>query len=226
MPDMHMKQFRVFETYGKEPETLSEVAEAMIAVVRQLLPLAGFSWSIHYDDRVPTTHSAPLNGERNWGGLGSGPRHLYPGFSGRIWLRFKEEPKAFSVSEALESALGHTGTGGSGSYSGPWEDLENKRYELYGMSSKFNLFIYSYDFRFYLSDFPLFERQTHDDIKEFELNEDKKQAWAKLSGERFVREKYGANLQYLWEDSQIAAEDTEFWEMHFGDAPFTKLPTF
>ena len=107
-------------------------------------PLTGIKWELYHNQSVSNSHSCPKNGVMNWSGNKSLPRS-YPGWNGRLWLRYGKDKfhsgNGFG-SDMVEGSLTYTGTGGFEHYNGPWNKGE----------------IYSWDYRFFDSDFPKLER--------------------------------------------------------------------
>lgn len=82
----------------------------------------GLAWDTVYFDCVSNSHCAPRGGVQNWTGREKGPRG-YPGFSGRVWMLLSNISHRFSPSDMLRNVFIHPGTGGFGTYNGPWTDL-------------------------------------------------------------------------------------------------------
>ena len=99
------------------------------------------------------------------------PRN-YPGFEGRVWIRFSS-PQVDGEgnfrtwgSDAFRRTLSHVGTGGGGAYSGPWEKISSAYYnalEITKNSYKRPL-ICSWDFRFFLDDWPTAAKHVEQQI--------------------------------------------------------------
>lgn len=119
-------------------------------------PFEELHYELRYYDHVSNSHSAPINGETNWGRKKEGIPTGYPGFKGRVWGY--DNSVGCSISEYCGAFYNkvkipglHTGSGGgSGEY--------------------------RYEFQFFLDDFPSFK-------KEFEERQLKKVAKANLSGD-------------------------------------------
>lgn len=156
------KQWLV-ETYG-EPETLEQLFELHKQVISSQLDrtnkLLGLAWSISYRERLSNTHYAPIHGETNWGCKPEKPSG-YPGFTGRVWIRMEHSPRngwVSWVSELFNKALSYPGTGGYGSYDGPWKAVSSAQYKMYGRQrdAEFpEVVCYSWDYRFFSADYPL-----------------------------------------------------------------------
>lgn len=83
--------------------------------------LVGLGLDVGWSDSVSNTHSCPHNGVTNWGGRVEGAPRGYPGWCGRIWVRYKREPQWGS--DPLCVVRVFSGTGGFGGYNGPWEKV-------------------------------------------------------------------------------------------------------
>jgi hypothetical protein len=123
----------IVDLYGKEPETLDELAECVIKVMNQRSDVLGFQWDMWYSKCVSNTHNSPIGKPTNWGCNDDLPRG-YPGWAGRVWFRIRDR-NSFG-SEVLANTLTYTGTGGYGGYHGPWENIGEALYELYLSSVK------------------------------------------------------------------------------------------
>lgn len=115
--------------------------------------LLGMCWDIGYSQKVSNTHSCPRNGVTNWSCVPEKPKG-YRGFHGRLWLRYADTMES-DARDALFNARIHTGTGGYGSYNGPWSAVTDMYYSKFkGVMCKApNINCYSWDFRFYIDDF-------------------------------------------------------------------------
>jgi hypothetical protein len=125
--------------------------------------LAGLALKLIWKDKVSNTHDAPRNGVTNWGGRTEGAPTGYPGWSGRIWVRYYPPVKSTFGHDPVRGARVFTGTGGFGHYDGPWQPAYSAWYEL-NKSRKRRAHngepqCYSYDVRIFADDFPelLFE---------------------------------------------------------------------
>lgn len=156
--------------YG-EPADLEQLFEWVMTVMNTGLPegvrIAGFSWNIVYSECVSNTHYCPVSGYTNFrqSRFDESGKPLaigYPGFKGRVWIRYN---KKFSESGAtiVKKSFTYPGTGGIGSYDGPWDYTANI---YYSNKEKLRLHyeftqpqLYGYNYRFFLSDFPLIEQK-------------------------------------------------------------------
>ena len=187
---------RVLNLYGKEPETMSEVAEAIILLAndnvksidreKQDLKLIGFKWELTYSNQVSNSHNCPILGITNWRHSDHPERPTsYPGFFGRLWVRYNQEPKSFG-SRPIDKTCLHTGTGGIGHYNGcPWKDAATKEIKVIP---------FSWDVKLFINDWPKIEEQ----IVMLKLVSDT---------ETFRRH------VYIWEDPETLATDLK---VHIG----------
>ena len=144
--------------FGKEPANLDELGEFCIKIIDSQLKdsrVLGFKWDIRYDSHVSNSHDCPIIGVTNWRREDDKPKG-YPGFSGRVWIRLSEEIDSFA-SDLFWKTFTHPGTGGFGSYSGPFTWISNCYFKRFGHGNSTypKPVIYSWDYRFFLPDFPL-----------------------------------------------------------------------
>lgn len=188
-----------------EPSTLDELAHTVIGLVnKKLLPgtsVTGFSWDIRYTQHVPNTHSAPVFGVENWRQYKDIPCG-YPGFTGRVWIRFSNCLSQSAHFDLMSTTLTYPGTGGGGSYSGPWTLISSKHFQLYGYArNRKDIYpepqLYSWDYRIYLNDWPELQKEI-----------EKAQIVFALSGN--THEKFILKHKFLWNDPVTEAADREF----------------
>jgi hypothetical protein len=201
----------ILRVFGRDPETLYELAECVIAVIESQPNqgwgekkrktaanhrVAGFAWDIRYSDRVSNSHSSPEGLPQNFIGKKDVP-DSYPGFTGRVWIRYADEPNSFG-SEPFEKTLTHTGTGGAGSYSGPWAAIASARWQTYGHKRGAGMYpeihCYSWDYRFYLADWPGINRWV-----------EKQRIWSELT-----EKPWQTNHKFSWTAPEVLSADTEF----------------
>lgn len=161
---------------GVDPATLDELFECIKAVmINSGTKLTGLAFDIRYAE-VSTSHDAPLLFDRSK--LKNYEFPLLPGFSGRVWARYDSKPENTWGSDPFSPTLSYTGTGGYGSYEGPWLGISKSIYHLYRMAGNSTkgpltlkcgnvpdsyLHFYSYDYRLFLDDFPEI-RKTIDEM--------------------------------------------------------------
>jgi len=164
----------ILQVYGREPETLDELARCVIHMigsqengdifdcknrsVEKMYKVLGFAWDMRYTNSVSNSHSSPEGYPQNF------TRNLnlpvgYPGWSGCVWVRYLEEYRSCG-STPFAKTLTHTGTGGSGSYDGPWKNIAEQQFNRYKSLQRIpkdaypKPKIYSWDYKFYDLDWP------------------------------------------------------------------------
>lgn len=204
----------ILKVYGREPETMDELARCVIHMIEsqengdvfdrkkrvepKFYKVLGFAWDIAYSSHVSNSHSSPEGYPQNWGrkeGLPTG----YPGWTGRVWIRYSEECRS-SGSSPFPKTLTHTGTGGFGGYNGPWEVISAQRFKRYSQLRRVpkdaypEIKCYSWDYRFYDLDWPELARWV-----------EKQMMWAELSGQPWQN-----RHRFEWTDPEILAADAAF----------------
>lgn len=183
---------KILKLYGHDPRSLDELAECTIKVINEKARVAGLAWEIRHGT-VSNTHSCPINGVENWGERHKDRPTGYPGWNGRVWIRYAEINKGFG-SDPFRETLTYPGTGGWGAYSGPWASLSSKWFNRFKFDRKKAYYpepqIYSWDYRFYDSDWPDLDYYNLFDM----INTGSK------------RNKH----YYIWEDEEIRNQDKEF----------------
>lgn len=200
------------EIYGHEPKTFDELAECVIAVANthknrtisrrgvltesEAAKVVGLSWNIQYSPQVSTSHSSPM--------VGKNDKDYAPGMLGRVWIRYASDYGYSFGSDPLRRTLTYTGTGGIGGYSGPFEPIMNARYKRYGHFNKSEhkfppVMAYSWDYRIYLSDWPLLEEFIG-----------AQETWCILKNKQF-----SFKHEFLWQDPDTLAADTAFMKAEF-----------
>lgn len=201
------------EIFGREPTTLDELAQCVIAVINEYQYITevkgklvktkkprvvGFAWDIRHSDEVSNTHSSPLNGVMNFRREENSPTG-YPGWIGRVWIRYSNDERYSFDSDPFGRTATYTGTGGYGGYRGPWEMLMASRYNRYGHDRSKEAYpeiaAYSWDYRFYDADWPL--------IAEFF---EKQRMWAVLNNQNMATPQH----RFSWEDPETKLADDEF----------------
>lgn len=204
--------------YGDEPATMDELGSAIIKVLNQFSEVrisgkkrtespkarcVGLSWDLRHSDLVSNSHSSPEGFSQNWRAEEHLPRG-YPGWSGRIWVRYAKEEGYTFGSDPFRRTLVHTGTGGYGGYNGPWESVMANRYQRYGHKRGADLFpdimAYSWDCRVFDADWPVI---TENIISEYE----KECMWATLNNKHTPP---APRHSFVWEDPETRAADDAF----------------
>lgn len=152
------------EIYGSEPTSPQKVFDCVLAVLQYNAAkdnnrVVGLTWDV-LPGKASNTHSAPHNGVQNFGRKAGKPES-YPGWSGRVWVRYENHGKRHTGSDLFWNTMTYTGTGGFGGYGGPWEWFGNfrtsaaKRLNIGPWEIKPpNENYYSWDYRFYDADWP------------------------------------------------------------------------
>lgn len=224
MAKIHPQKQRFIDLFGHDPESLDELAIAVVAItsIEVNKPdewrryagnnrTVGFAWEITHRESVSNSHHAPLDGHTNWGGSNKAAKGVtgYPGWEGRVWIRFAKEPG--DSSGAFRPTLTHPGTGGAGDYDGRWKTLSSKVYDLCRNRKNGYTWLrnqqlekkipstatYSWDFRFFDSDFPK--------IAETE-NYRKRLFWDLLKEAQSPQPTHS----FVWEDPETVKFDKEF----------------
>jgi hypothetical protein len=196
---------RWLEIVGAEPRDLDELAQGVIQVINsqpatrsgrgRRVQVAGLQWQINFG-QVSNSHDRPIQGISNWDCRVHGARCHYPGWHGRVWVRYTRPIDSFG-SDPWRSTLTWTGTGGFGGYDGPWSGIAGLWYRAAREIQKQypEPQIYSWDFRFFLQDWPLLERWVEAQRIE-----------AILRGQKPP----GLDHRFLWQDPEILALDDKF----------------
>jgi hypothetical protein len=159
---------RMVKQFG-EPQSLDELAQTVIQTIntyrdhsrahrpKTAARVVGFAWDIAYGE-VSNTHDCPIKGKTNWGRRDKDAPTSYPGWRGRVWIRYGDEHRNGFGSDPFGITLTYPGTGGWGSYSGPFQKISKARFARYGHRHNPEDYpepqIYSWDYRFYEDDWP------------------------------------------------------------------------
>jgi len=186
---MHPKKKYILDIFGHEPATLDELGDCVRAVINHSgLLCVGLQWDIRYSDTVSNTHDAPMSGIINFGNRDGKPTS-YPGWLGRVWVRYAKYPKSFG-SDPFRRTLTYTGTGGFGSYNGPWERIAKTYYQRHTLKKQKVDYaqpaIFSWDYRIFADDWPVL------------------MMWATLSNTK------NRTHRYHWVDLDVHNQDHEF----------------
>lgn len=197
-----------------EPRNLNELAQVVIDTINRNTVsdasdcrVVGFSWNIQHG-LVRTSHNHPIRHEKR--DTDPYSRSEY-GWSGRVWIRYSDELRHWG-SDGFASSLTYPGTGGGGSYDGPWTDISTAHYKKYARNIRNRkdhdeyvsakqypkICCYSWDYRFYDSDWPELAEMA-------EWN--KKRSWAILASKSHGPE---PRHHFIWEDEETKAADNLF----------------
>jgi hypothetical protein len=194
---MNLKQRNVlFKKYG-EPDSLDSLGYFVIKVINEKEIVTGFKWDVRFSPKVSNSHSCPIAGVSNFSGHKNLPTG-YPGFTGRVWIRYLKEPEHFA-SDTFSKTCTHTGTGGFGSYNGPFDEISHVFWERNRRPNKsscdfLSLSIYSWDYRFYIQDFPLIQKAIEEQ-KIVDILSNKTTSW---------------NHTFEWYDQEQLKADNEY----------------
>lgn len=145
---------------------LDKIAYSVIETTNNLLTdnkLIGFEWNIKYSDFVSNSHNAPKNGVTNFKCVSGKPTE-YPGFYGKVWFLTENmyNPEIPFINFPLTDT--HTGSGGFGYHQGTqWEDYVN--FNLKNNNGRSNILFpyrYSYEYYFFLDDFPKLSKRIEE----------------------------------------------------------------
>lgn len=194
----------ILKVFGKEPETLDELAECVIAVINsqpngksKKYHVVGFAWVLCHSPSISNTHSSPEGYPQNFRQISELPKG-YPGWGGRVWIRYQDAPDSFGCSP-FKMTLSNTGTGGGGSYGGPWTEIEAVRYQKLGNLSRSEkhyprINCYSWDYRIYDLDWPLIKKWA-----------DEMTFLGNLKGQPWIN-----THKFNWTDPEILEADARF----------------
>lgn len=191
-PDLTLEQHQAnFRRYG-EPQDLDQLCEFVCRVIRgQGHDLVGFAVGLYRPQWVTNAHKCPLGGTTNWLRERTRPRG-YPGWAGWVWVRLGSSPFPHSGSDIFKNTATHTGSGGFGSYKGPWARI----CQLYKSNRSIpEPICYSWDYCIFDQDWP----QVAD-------------WWAKCRlMDRLSGDPYNCpNFNYVWEDPEVVKQDQQY----------------
>jgi len=207
--NIHPRKQKVLDVIEIEPTTLDELGFAIIKYInnapryckfklnKTFQPIVlGLKWDISYSSTISNTHSSPVTGETNFSCLSGKPRS-YPGFSGRLWVRYASDNYDMFGSEPINDALTYTGSGGGGSYKGPWTHINSIHFSRFGYDKSPPYprpSIFSWDYKIFVDDWPLIKHTI-----------EKHQTMAILKGKDFQMKHV-----FEWNDPEILLKDKEF----------------
>lgn len=202
---MHQLQKNMIDLLGREPENMDDVAEAirLKVLANTKNRLWGLHWELRYSDQVSNSHSRPLDGVENWGRKPEKPIG-YPGWRGRVWARYSTVFDGWG-SDYFRDTLSHTGTGGSGSYNGPWQKINSDFFQIQTLIKKmkpkrsngrpfYEPQTYSWEYRIYESDWPGLQKER-----------EQGKLMAILKGEHFRMPPH----RFRWDDEEAVKHDAE-----------------
>lgn len=224
--EQYTKQLRdnVIKCYGKEPATLDELGEAIVAIIGNHSPrnsstrsdkhnvpkkvnVLGFAWDISYSDRVSNSHSAPRSGKTNWCGRAEGAPSNYPGFQGRVWIRYDSDKDFGFGSDPFRESMSHTGTGGAGSYDGEWKAIASAYYKKFGHKRTTEIGrpeLFSWDYKIFLDDWPLIKELITKETDAMDL----RNTYKILANQ--PKEVFKLDHKYSWNDPATVEADEAF----------------
>lgn len=196
-----LEQKQAFDARYGEPRTLDELATTVIQAASDFADskspgcrVVGLQWDVQHR-LVSNSNYSPIDGFTNFAGRDDRLPTNYPGWYGRLWIRYNQPPGGFG-SDPVKQCFVHTGTGGFGSYDGPWDRLAHVQYKNRNRFDYPKPEFYSWDFRFFESDWPqLSEAKARSDV------------WHALGGE----DKFSQH-RFLWEDPDVRQKDQEFMQ--------------
>jgi len=193
---------------------MDELAYRVILEVSKTNKVVGLVWELTWDNSVSNSHHAPQGYKTNWAGKakhtnGTPVPRGYPGWYGRVWIRYTEEPESFDAGRNLERFRVYPGTGGFGSYNGIWEKICHARFK----ARKSHPPCYSWDCKIFTYDFPnCTEIAEHEAAHAAALEEyEKQKAWGLLQN-HYIAPFHFASLKHRfeWTEPTTAAEDAAF----------------
>jgi hypothetical protein len=121
-----------------------------------------------------------------------------------VWVRYEKEQGYSFGSDPFRRTLTHTGTGGGGSYNGPWSEVSTARFHRFshnrGPNTYPEIHCFSWDFKIFDADWP---EVTANIVDAFE----KEIVWATLNNKHVPGQ---PTHKFLWEDPATKAADEAF----------------
>lgn len=153
---------------------MDELGAAILKLVDRKRRVVGFKWKVTHGNinHWPYREGSPF------------------GWYGRVWVRYKNSSSGFG-SDPFNGTLTYPGTGGAGSYDGPWKDICAAKWQRYGQGVQ----CYGWDYRFFDSDWSLATSEVN-------------QNWLahKLAGKAFSQPTH----IFEWYDEGTVAADRKF----------------
>jgi hypothetical protein len=194
----------ILKEFGREPATMDELAQLVIDIVNHKIKkhnsrVVGFAWTLQRSKSVSNSHHSPEGYPQNWGGKKGLPSG-YPGWQGRVWIRYSPGVLSFG-SDHLRYTLTHTGTGGAGAYCGPWDVINSARFRHLGHRSLNQdiypeIDCYSWDYKIFDADWPLITDAYEKD-----------KVWSVLSEQR---PNLSSTHHFQWTDPEVEQADLRF----------------
>ena len=167
LTQIHPVKQRILDIWGGEPQSFDELCECVIKVANYhesrkepKNQLIGFACEYSYNSQVAATHSTPLGYRTRWR-----DPEKFPALTGRVWLRYAQER---DIDQFGALTLVHTGTGGFGGYSGPWQGADYHYFVLFGHEKHRDQFhrpvVYGYDSKIWLEDWPAIASDIEQEI--------------------------------------------------------------
>ena len=154
----HKIKDNILKINGGEPRSLDELVACVIKVINTVTPVKGFAWDIRKGE-PSNSHECPMDGVTNWSQGDKSLPTSYPGWGGRVWIRYDSYTKdrGHFGSNPFSQTLTYPGTGGFGAYGGPWQTISNHKYQSWLKDKNVKtpeVLIYSWDYKFFDSDWP------------------------------------------------------------------------
>ena len=150
-----------------EPANLDELGRALVDHINNLgasskgrdkgQQVLGLVWNISSGEQC-NSHNAPVGIPSNF----RDPER-FPAFYGKVWLRLAKPP-GYSAADYFEGTCCHVGSGGGGSYDGPWDKIyemwhkQHRRWRTRIKPDYPEPILYSWTFTVWLQDWPLIEK--------------------------------------------------------------------
>jgi hypothetical protein len=206
---LHRKMLAVRKIYGRLPTDMDDLGHCVRAVLNaqpastnmyaKPIKVIGLHWDVEHRALISNTHECPLDGVTNWGGDRPGAPRGYPGWQGRVWVRYADPIDSFGNSP-WDATVTHPGTGGWGSYEGVWKNICGKHYQVFGGNRKMATYpqpqCYSWDFKIFDQDWECIPREI---------------TWVLLNS---VNPVPGSKMthKFDWDDPHTVKWDKEFME--------------
>lgn len=195
----------ILKQFSREPTTMDELAQLVIDITdhkvkKHQVRVVGFAWNLGRSSSVSNSHNSPEGYPQNWGGK-KGLPDGYPGWQGRVWIRYSPSCLPSFGSDPIRHTLTHTGTGGGGTYNGPWELINATRFKYLGNRSLNRdiypeINCYSWDYKIFDYDWPLIAEAYEKD-----------KVWSILSEQK---PNLSPHHQFKWTDPEVEEADLRF----------------